>query len=241
MPSTPTEHGVPAPSAGGTAGMLAVLQLCDSALPTGAFSHSLGLETYVDDGTVADEAGFLAWARHCLHHQVVPAEGWAVRAVATATSDDAVWRVDDLLHAQALPVQVRDAAAAMGRRMAEIGAENFPSPRLLAYADRVRAGSSRGNPAVAFALVGADLGVGWEQLAGAYLFSTATSLTQNAVRGIPIGQSAGQRVLRALHEDVARGVGRIARMTADEAGATGPGLEIAQMRHAWQRARMFMS
>ena len=26
-----------------------------------------------------------------------------------------------------------------------------------------------------------------------------------------------------------------------EAGATSPGLEIAQMRHAWQRARMFMS
>ena len=236
MPSTPTER-----SPADTPGLLAVLQLCDSALPTGAFAHSLGLETYVDDGAVADEAGFLAWIRHCLHHQVVPAEGWAVRAVATAASDGDVWRVDDLLHAQALPAQVRDAAATTGRRTAEIGAENFPSPRLLAYAERLRTGSSRGSPAVAFALVGADHGVGWEQLAGAYLFSAVTSLTQNAVRGIPIGQSAGQRVLRALHADVARGVERIGRMTADEVGATSPGLEIAQMRHAWQRARMFMS
>ncbi|MFC6258698.1 urease accessory protein UreF, partial [Kocuria oceani] len=65
--------------------------------------------------------------------------------------------------------------------------------------------------------------------------------TQNAVRGIPLGQTAGQRVLRALHEDVARGVERIGRMSEEEVGATGPGLEIAQMRHAWQRARMFMS
>ena len=61
------------------------------------------------------------------------------------------------------------------------------------------------------------------------------------VRGIPIGQNAGQRVLRALHEDVARGVERIGSMADHEAGATSPGLEIAQMRHAWQRARMFMS
>ncbi|GEO96096.1 urease accessory protein UreF [Kocuria turfanensis] len=236
MPSTPTDPAVPA-----AAGMLAVLQLCDSALPTGAFAHSLGLETYLDDGTVGDEPGFLAWVRHCLHHQVVPAEGWAVRAVATAADDDAVWRADELLAAQALPVQVRDAASAMGRRMTEIGAENFTSPRLLAYADRQRAGTSRGSPAVAFALVGAGLGVPWEQLAGAYLFSTATSLTQNAVRGIPLGQNAGQRVLRALHEDVALGVERIGRMPEEEVGATSPGLEIAQMRHAWQRARMFMS
>ena len=240
MPSTPTELGT-ASCAADPAGMLAVLQLCDSALPTGAFAHSLGLETYVDDGTVGDEASFLAWVRHSLHHQTVPAEGWAVRAVAAAAAADDVWRVDDLLHAQALPVQVRDAASAMGRRMAEIGAENFPSPRLLAYAERLHAGTSRGSPAVAFALAGAGVGVGWEQLAGAYLFSTATSLTQNAVRGIPLGQSAGQRVLRALHDDVARGVARIAQMGLDEFGATSPGLEIAQMRHAWQRARMFMS
>ena len=99
MPSTPTEHS-PAGAAGSLAGTLAVLQLADSALPTGAFAHSLGLETYVDDGTVHDEPSFLAWVRHCLHHQVVPAEGWAVRAVATAADDDAVWRAYDLLAAQ---------------------------------------------------------------------------------------------------------------------------------------------
>ena len=57
----------------------------------------------------------------------------------------------------------------------------------------------------------------------------------------PAGRSrrspAGQRVLRALHADVTGGLERIARMTAEEFGATGPGLEIAQMRHARQRAR----
>ncbi|MDQ3091969.1 MAG: urease accessory protein UreF, partial [Actinomycetota bacterium] len=38
------------------AGLLPLLQLSDSAFPTGAFSHSLGLETLVAGGTVRDGA-----------------------------------------------------------------------------------------------------------------------------------------------------------------------------------------
>lgn len=44
--TTPTATpGVPSGVA-----LLGMLQLTDSALPTGAFSHSLGLETYMSDG-----------------------------------------------------------------------------------------------------------------------------------------------------------------------------------------------
>ena len=75
----------------------------------------------------------------------------------------------------------------------------------------------------------------------AYLFATVTSLTQNAVRAIPLGQNAGQRLLRKAARDVAAAVARAGSLDLSDFGAVSPGLEISQMRHERQRARMFMS
>ncbi len=74
-----------------------------------------------------------------------------------------------------------------------------------------------------------------------YLFTAVTSLTQNAIRAIPIGQDAGQRVLLGTHPKIMDAVRRIQALDADDFGITAPGLEIAQMRHERQRVRMFMS
>src|SRR5699024_5366323 len=73
MPNTPTELG-----GAGLTGLLTVMQLSDSALPTGSFSHSFGMETYQQRGTVDSAASYTAWATGYLH-QVAYTEGLAVR------------------------------------------------------------------------------------------------------------------------------------------------------------------
>ena len=52
---------------------------------------------------------------------------------------------------------------------------------------------------------------------------------------------AGQRVVRRAQEWVLRAVEVSRDLDPDDLGAIAPGLEIAQMRHERQRARMFMS
>lgn len=237
-------HAGPPTSALSPSYLLPLLQLSDSALPTGAFSHSFGMETYLAEGLITDEATFASWLRAYLTRQLTYTDALAIRLAYTALDHgdlDAVWRLDRELAALTLPEQVRSATATIGRRTADIGTVVAPESYLNDYLQKLDDGQCHGHPAVAVALLAHAVDAPVAATIEAHLFAAVTSLTQNAVRAIPIGQSAGQRVQRAMHTVVADAVATVFTLTDDDLGAVSPGLEIAQMRHRRQRARMFMS
>ena len=259
MPSTLTD--TPAPQWGEPAGwQLPLAQLCDSALPTGAFSHSFGLETYICEGVVDGEASFVSWLRALVSTQLTFSEGLGLRLAFEAVAADdweAIAHLDALLVAQAVPLQVRRAGVTMGRRMltiARLALEGTDGGRLLSrYAalidtrdtvdtgDIKGSGGCRSHPAIVLAIAGYALEAPAAAVTAAYLQSSVISLTQNAVRAIPLGQDAGQRAIASVRGDVRAAVRRIGDLDETDLGATAPGIEISQMRHERQRARMFMS
>jgi len=236
--SGPSRCSVPLGGSAVSSYQLALQQLTDSALPTGAFAHSLGFENYLDRELVFDEESFGTWLSAFVSQSLTYSDGLAIRLFYEGVD---LGELDALLSASLLPRQVREASLKMGSRLLEIGAEVFPSPELELYRDSVRDGRAAGHQPLAFAVVARSLGVPQQEALAAYLFATVTTLTQNAVRAIPLGQNAGQRVLRKAHDDVAAAINSIARLMPDDFGAVSPGLEISQMRHERQRARMFMS
>ena len=253
MPSTLTDTS--SPKWGEPAGwQLPLAQLCDSALPTGAFSHSFGLETYICEGVVDGEASFVSWLRALVSTQLTFSEGLGLRLAFEAVAADdweAIAHLDALLVAQAVPLQVRRAGVTMGRRMltiARLALEGTDGGRLLSrYAALVDTGDIKGSggcrspPAIVLAIAGYALEAPAAAVTAAYLQSSVISLTQNAVRAIPLGQDAGQRAIASVRGDVRAAVRRIGGLDEMDLGAAAPGIEISQMRHERQRARMFMS
>ncbi|MDR4945571.1 urease accessory protein UreF [Neobacillus cucumis] len=224
--------------------LLALLQFADSNFPSGAFSHSFGLETYIQEGSIHNKETFFTWIRMVLEKQLAATDGLACRLAMEALKmnlADELWVLDRKLFMQNIPLETRQANRRIGERMIKMGIDLYSIPLLEEYWIKVKQKEAYGHSAIVFAVISQFLQINQNQMLLTYLYSTVGTLVQNAVRGIPLGQTAGQQVLLELHPYLVEIVKRIDRMDQDDFGAVAPGIEIAQMRHEQLHVRLFMS
>lgn len=232
---------------------LVLLQLMDSSFPVGSFTHSYGLEQAVRDGIVRDAGDVERFVAAAIEWQASDADRRAVvRAHAAAVARDrlAILDLDAELHATKAAAELRAASTSTGRRLLQEvvaspesgrGAGDLPAWYLAA----IESGRGHGVHPVALGVVGASFGVPSAQLAAAFLFATASTMHQAAMRLLPVSHRDMQA---ALH----RARARIVRLTAHGfIGEThdaehpfesfAPLHEIASMRHERAAVRFFAS
>jgi len=214
------------------AAVLRLLAWLSPAFPTGGFAYSHGLEWAVEAGDVRDEVSLLRWLSDVLAH----GSGW---------SDAILLRHALRADAADLPGLASFGAAVAGSR--ERRAETLGQGEAFA-----RAALAWGSPRlglldgslpypVAVGALAADHGIAEEAVVAAYLQAVATNLISAGVRLVPLGQSAGLRVLVAL-EDTIRAVAEGTRgATLEEIGSSCFRSDIAAMRHETQHTRLFRS
>lgn len=223
---------------------LALFQLCDSNFPTGAFSHSYGLETYIQENQVHNQETLSKWLHVYLNEQLVYSDGLASRLVFEALESDnfeQVWKIDRMLTVQSLPRETREGTQRMGERMLNLIESLYDLPVLSEYRKRIKEKNSFGHSAVVFTIVGHHLGVSKSTTTLYYLYSVLSSLVQNAVRAIPLGQTAGQKTIQEFQGSLTEAAKNIQSLDEEEFGMTSPGLELAQMKHERVNIRIFMS
>ncbi|MWV45796.1 urease accessory protein UreF [Paenibacillus sp. HJL G12] len=223
---------------------LSLFQLCDSNFPTGAFSHSYGLESYIQADQVHDQTTFSKWLHVYVNEQLVHSDGLASRLVFDALQDgklDQVWKLDRMLTVQNLPRETREGTQKMGDRMLNLVGSLYDVPVLLLYRDRIKKKQCFGHPAIVFTMIGHHLGVSQSTTILYYLYSVISSLVQNAVRAIPLGQTAGQKVIQGFQDVLLEAVDKILGLNEEDFGIISPGLELSQMQHERVNIRIFMS
>ena len=224
--------------------ILSLFQLCDSNFPIGAFSHSYGLETYIQEDKVHDQATFSQWLHVYLNEQLIYSDGLASHLVYEAIENEdfeKVWKVDRMLTVQNLPRETREGTQRMGDRMLNLAESLYEIPLLSQYRKRIKERKSFGHPAIVFTIVGHQLGVPRSTTTLYYLYSTVSSLVQNAVRAIPLGQTAGQKTILDFQDALVRATAKIQDLSEEDFGIISPGLEVSQMKHERVNIRIFMS
>lgn len=127
-------------------------------------------------------------------------------------------------------------------RVGDARAERGSSAALLdEYARRIERGELSGAPAVAFSIFAHGQKIARHELFVMYGYSIASTLVQNAVRAVPLGQSDGQVVLARVIDRLEHLYGIADQLDESYLGANAVGIELAQILHETQGVRLFMS
>jgi urease accessory protein len=224
--------------------LLSLLHFADSALPTGGYAHSFGLERYCQAGLVRDRHGLERFLQTQIEGSAGPCDATAAAGARRALARDdvaACRRLDDELDAIKVVREFREGSRQMGRQTLRVAATLTRDDRLAAYLGEVDARRAPGHHAVAFGMTAGVLG--WEPVsaATAFLYSTTALLVGAALRLLPMGQLEGQGVLWSLHPVIERAAREAAERAPGDLWSFTPGQDIQGMLHERMDARLFRS
>ena len=94
---------------------------------------------------------------------------------------------------------------------------------------------------VAFALAASSTQANMRDCLLAFAFGWAENMVQAAIKSVPLGQSAGQRILSALAAEIPAAVDYAVAVDDSERQAFSPMLAIRSAQHETQYSRLFRS
>ena len=220
--------------------LLQLIWLASPALPVGGFSYSEGLEAAVDRAGINTEQAACDWLVDQLHLSLARSDLPVIHQAINA------WRLDDRAQIASLNAwilqtretsELRAQTEQMGRSLLEwLRNHHTATPEQIAACAALQP-----TYPIAYALAVAATEAGVADSLLAFSFGWAENMTQSAIKSVPLGQSAGQRILARLAAEIPAVVERAMSLPDDERQAFSPMLAILSAQHETQYSRLFRS
>jgi urease accessory protein len=213
-----------------------LLQLASPALPVGAYSYSQGLEAAIEARIVCDERTALDWIESVLELTVARMDAPVFLRLYDAWhagDEAAARRWNDVLLASRESAELRAETVQMGYSLA----------RLLTALEEHHAFDAWDEvcfPA-AYAWWAARCGIEASDALVAYLWGWTENQVMAAVKALPLGQSAGQRLLLKLGPSLAEHAAAARTIEDDAMDNMAPAFAVLSAQHETQYSRLFRS
>ena len=221
--------------------LVALLQLCDSLFPIGAFAHSDGLEAATSSGSIATTTELRQWLDVTLDETLRCCEGPAVRSAWEACMNG---RPTDLLAVDAEVEAIRPSSAlrhasrAMGSRLLITWRRIRPSEALDRFAT---AGGNAGlTLPTAFGIVCASSCIPCRATLEAFFYTRLAGVVSSAMRLMAVGHGEAHALLADILGHVPETADSVLESLAIPSSFA-PALDIATMSHQYVRSRLFRS
>ena len=208
-----------------------LLQVNDALFPVGAYSHSQGLETYIQKGIVHDEES---------------AELLAVRLAYESAMEnnlEKLMHLEEILEVSRLPVEQREASRKMGSRFAktieklelEITKQGIFHDYLTARKGKII------SHCCVYGVFCAAFRLDLENTLSHYLYAQTSAMVTNCVKTIPLSQSSGQKILSGCYGCFQEILSEVLKWTEEDLCLSAPGFDIRGIQHEKLYSRIYMS
>jgi urease accessory protein len=217
--------------------LLRLMTWLSPAFPTGGFAYSHGIEWAVEEGDITDEASLRTWLADVLMFGAGRNDAILLRLAWAANDEGARAEVAELAAAAASCQERQLETLAQGTAFC-LAAAAWPCAALNVL--QGRAGYGVAYP-VAVGVLTRAYAIAQDSACHAYLAAVTANFVSAGVRLVPLGQTAGVRLLAALESTILAVAEATRGCTRDDLGGGCLRADIAAMRHETQYTRLFRS
>jgi len=218
-----------------------LLQINDALFPIGGYSHSYGLETYIQKGFVKNKATAARYIEASLRYNICYTDLLAVSLSYQYAENEDLMKLTELsemITVIKFPMEIRSASNKLGSRFLKT-VKTFPI-----HFENTIFQEYMKNPVhhtVAYGTFCASAAISYQEMLEAFLYAQVSAMVTNCVKSIPLSQTEGQKMLFEFHGMMAEILEETGNLTKEDLGRSTPGFDIRCMQHESLYSRLYMS
>ncbi len=223
-------------------GLISLLHISDPTLPIGGYSHSYGLESYVQRGELCDELSAKRFVVNTLNENLLYNDAIYLRLAWQAYKDGDFERLaafDMECTATKTASEIRSASLKLGVRLLKIFARHLSAESVAELERLTKRGG--GHYSIMYGAIAAVLGLELFDAVLSFYYNSMVCMVTNAVKLIPLGQLSGQDIIFEVEAELEALTQRTIDMDESMRGVCAVGFDIACMEHERLYSRLYMS
>ncbi|WP_102979482.1 MULTISPECIES: urease accessory protein UreF [Chryseobacterium] len=221
-----------------------LLHLSDPTLPIGGYTHSNGLETFVQQRIVHDRQTAKEFVENMLKYNLKYNDGAFVQMSYEATQNgdlELLLNLDNECNSLKCPKEIRQASQKLGLRLIKIFKRRESFSLMEDYEKAIQNRKANSHYCIVFGMYAALMKIPLREALLGFYYSSVAGMITNAVKLVPLGQLDGQDILFSLYPVMEKIALETIEIDRDLVGLCNTAFDIRCMQHERLYSRLYMS